>query len=119
MSFTITTPSGSRTLPFFAVTSDDQSRQLRIEREDGRRILFGDGLQKVAPLNVDVYVQGATNAETGGEAQRIIDDAKIATSVTTPRGTRQVLDLISHELTTEGRMLIVSLSFAPARGVYI
>lgn len=118
MSLTITTPSGSRVIDQFAVVSDDESRQIRAEREDDRLLLYGDALQVAAPLVVEVYVQGGTNGKTGGEVQRIIDDAKVATSITTPRGTRAVLALMSHSLSTEGRLAVLRLEFAPSGGGY-
>jgi hypothetical protein len=118
MSLTITTPTGSRTINQARVTQDDESRSLRREIEGGKLIVYGDGLQAARPLVVQVELQENTNAATGALAQGVIDDAKIATSITTPRGTRGCDGILSHSLSSDGPRVTLTLEFAPTRGDY-
>lgn len=113
---TITTPSGSRTINQARVTQDDESRDLRGEVEGDRLIVYGDGGQTPAPLVVEVELQEATNALTGGLAQNVIDEAKVATSVTTARGVRGVDGILSHSLSSDGQLVRLTLEFAPTGG---
>jgi len=118
MSLTITTPSGSRTINQARVTQDDESRSLRGEVEGDKLIVYGDGLQAARPLVVQVELQEDTNAATGALAQGVIDDAKVATSITTPRGSRGCDGILSHSLSSEGPRVVLTLEFLPAGGEY-
>ena len=115
---TITTPTGSRTINQARVTQDDESRSLRGEVEGDRLIVYGDGLQAARPLVVQVELQEDSNAATGALAQAVIEDAKVATSITTPRGTRGCDGILSHALSSDGPRVTLTLEFLPSGGAY-
>ena len=115
---TITTPTGSRTINQARVTQDDESRSLRGEVEGDKLIVYGDGLQAARPLVVQVELQEESNAATGVLAQGVIDDAKVATSITTPRGSRGCDGILSHSLSSEGPRVVLTLEFLPTGGEY-
>lgn len=118
MSVTITTASGSRTVQQARVVDDKADLANRILVDEGKQVLVGDGLIEPSPLVVELFVQEDSIEETGGLAQTIIDESKVATSVTTARGVRAVDGVLSHSLASDGLLLRLRLEFAPTGGVY-
>lgn len=118
MSVTITTSSGSRTINQARVVTDRADLQYSILVDEGKQVLVGDGGIIPSGLVIELYLQEDTIEATGGLAQTIIDEAKVATSVTTPRGDRAVDGILSHALSSDGVMVVLRLVFAPSGGVY-
>ena len=118
MSVTVTTSAGSRTLDFARVVEDRQDRQYGIRVDQGKSILVGDGGVVPSALVVEFDFAEGTNEDTGGLAQNVIDECKVATVVATARGDRAVDGIMSHTLTSSGPVVTLRVEFAPTGGAY-
>jgi len=89
-----------------------------VSRFQGKQILVGDGLVEPDALTVEFGVQEGSIEATAALAQTIIDECKVASVVSTPRGGRGVDGVLSHSLVSEGVMVRLRVEFAPTGGVY-
>lgn len=119
MSVTITHSGGSRQVDAYRVISDPAEFELRGEsNRAGKLVTRGDSGQRPVPLEVEIDVQEASFAASMQLASIIRDEAKQATSITLPRGTRTVTGILEHAITSNGPSVSLRLHFKPTGGGY-
>lgn len=120
MSLTITTATGSVSVDAFRVVQDEISYERRAEKAKGTNVhvVRGDLGKRPAPLVIECEVQEADLDTTMSDIRDILEAARVATSVTTPRGSRAVDGIVWSELRHSRQAVVATLAFAPTGGSY-
>lgn len=120
MAFKITTASGDTTVDAFRVIRDETIYERRGEHARGATdfVIYGDAGARPTEIIVECEVQQGTVASGMTEISDILTAAKAATSITTPRGLRDVTGVLWHELRHDRLGVTITLAFAPSNATY-
>lgn len=121
MALSITTASTVVTVDAFRVQQETLQYELRGELARGATafVTYGDRGKRPTPLVIECEVQKETVASTMSDISDILDAAKDAVRVTTPRGDRDVRGVVWHELRHDMRSVVLTLAFAPGNASYV